>query len=184
MRVDLPLEEETIRKLKVGDNVEFYGTIYTARDVAHSRLVDLIEKGEKLPMELQGQVIFYVGPAPAKPGEPIGSAGPTTSYRMDGFAPILLGNGLKGMIGKGPRSKDVKDSIVKNKAVYCSAVGGAGALIASSIKSAEVIAYPDLGTEAVRKLKVEGLPAIVVNDMYGNDLYEQGRKEYEIKAMF
>lgn len=181
MRVDLPLTEEVVKNLKVGDKVEFCGIMYTARDVAHSRLVQLIEKGEKLPMELEGQVIFYVGPAPAKPGEPIGSAGPTTSYRMDGFAPTLLDNGLKGMIGKGPRSKEVKDSIVKNKAIYCSAVGGAGALIATSIKSAEVIAYPDLGTEAIRKLEVEGFPAIVVNDIYGDDLYEEGRKKYEIK---
>ncbi|AEB75310.1 Fe-S-containing hydro-lyase [Clostridium botulinum] len=181
MRVDLPLTEKNIKKLKIGDKVELYGVIYTARDVAHSRLVKLIEKDENLPMELEGQVIFYVGPAPAKPGKVIGSAGPTTSYRMDGFAPILLDNGLKGMIGKGPRSKEVKESIVKNKAIYFSAVGGAGALIAKSIKKSTLIAYPDLGPEAIRRLEVEGFPAIVVNDMYGNDLYEEGRKKYELK---
>ncbi|KGM97608.1 Fe-S-containing hydro-lyase [Clostridium botulinum] len=181
MRVDLPLTEENIKKLKIGDKVELYGVIYTARDVAHSRLVELIKKHENLPIELKGQVIFYVGPAPAKPGKVIGSAGPTTSYRMDGFTPILLDNGLKGMIGKGPRSKEVKKSIVKNKAIYFSAVGGAGALIAKSIKKSTLIAYPDLGPEAIRRLEVEGFPAIVVNDMYGNDLYEEGRKKYELK---
>ncbi|KEI07496.1 Fe-S-containing hydro-lyase [Clostridium botulinum] len=181
MRVDLPLTEENIKKLKIGDKVELYGVIYTARDVAHSRLVELIKKDENLPIELEGQVIFYVGPSPAKPGKVIGSAGPTTSYRMDGFTPILLDNGLKGMIGKGPRSKEVKKSIIKNKAIYFSAVGGAGALIAKSIKKSTLIAYPDLGPEAIRRLEVEGFPAIVVNDMYGNDLYEEGRKKYELK---
>ncbi|CAG7840564.1 MULTISPECIES: Fe-S-containing hydro-lyase [Clostridium] len=181
MKVELPLTEETIKNLSIGDKVELYGIIYTARDVAHSRLVELIKKDEKLPIELKGQVIFYVGPSPAKPGEAIGSAGPTTSYRMDGFTPILLNNGLKGMIGKGPRSKEVKESIIKNKAIYFSAVGGAGALISKSIKKSTLIAYPDLGPEAIRRLEVEGFPAIVVNDMYGNDLYEEGRKKYELK---
>ncbi len=181
MRVDLPLKDEIIKELKVGQKVELYGTIYTARDVAHSRLVELIKKGENLPMNIKNEVIFYVGPAPAKPGQAIGSAGPTTSYRMDNFAPVLLDNGLKGMIGKGPRSKEVKDSIVKNKAIYFSAVGGAGALIAKSIKKATLIAYEDLGPEAIRKLEVEGFPAIVVNDIYGNDLYEQGRSKYQLK---
>ncbi|EDS78441.1 fumarate hydratase class I, anaerobic [Clostridium botulinum C str. Eklund] len=181
MRIDLPLKGEIIKELKVGQKVELYGTIYTARDVAHSRLVELIKKGKKLPIDIKDAVIFYVGPTPAKPGQVIGSAGPTTSYRMDSFAPVLLDNGLKGMIGKGPRNKDVKDSMLKNKAIYFSAVGGAGALIAKSIKKCTLIAYEDLGPEAIRKLEVEAFPAIVVNDIYGDDLYEQGRLKYQLK---
>ncbi|KGM99750.1 fumarate hydratase [Clostridium novyi A str. 4570] len=179
MKISLPLKEEDIKKLKVGDKVELYGTMYTARDVAHSRIVDLINNKKDLPFKLDGQIIFYVGPAPAKPGNVIGSAGPTTSYRMDGFAPVLLDNGLKGMIGKGPRSNEVKEAIKRNKAIYFLAVGGVGALIATTIKQSNVIAYADLGTEAIRKIEVEGFPAIVANDIYGNDLYETGRKEYE-----
>lgn len=146
MKISLPLKEEDIKKLKVGDKVELYGTMYTARDVAHSCIVDLINNKKDLPFKLDGQIIFYVGPAPAKPGNVIGSAGPTTSYRMDGFAPVLLDNGLKGMIGKGPRSNEVKEAIKRNKAIYFLAVGGVGALIATTIKQSNVIAYTDLGT--------------------------------------
>lgn len=181
MRIDLPLNDQVIRSLKAGDKVELYGTIYTARDIAHSRLVDLVKKDMELPIDIKGSVIFYVGPTPAKPGRVIGSAGPTTSYRMDSFTPILLEKGLRGMIGKGPRSKEVKNSIVKNKAIYFAAVGGAGALIAKSIKKSTLIAYEDLGPEAIRKLEVEGFPAIVVNDIYKNDLYQQGRLRYQLK---
>ncbi|KGN00897.1 fumarate hydratase [Clostridium novyi A str. 4570] len=181
MRIDLPLNDQVIRSLKAGDKVELYGTIYTARDIAHSRLVDLVKKDMELPIDIKGSVIFYVGPTPAKPGHVIGSAGPTTSYRMDSFTPILLEKGLRGMIGKGPRSKEVKNSIVKNKAIYFAAVGGAGALIAKSIKKSTLIAYEDLGPEAIRKLEVEGFPAIVVNDIYKNDLYQQGRLRYQLK---
>ena len=181
MRIDLPLNDQVIRSLKAGDKVELYGTIYTARDIAHSRLVDLVKKDMELSIDIKGSVIFYVGPTPAKPGHVIGSAGPTTSYRMDSFTPILLEKGLRGMIGKGPRSKEVKNSIVKNKAIYFAAVGGAGALIAKSIKKSTLIAYEDLGPEAIRKLEVEGFPAIVVNDIYKNDLYQQGRLRYQLK---
>ncbi|GAB6044948.1 Fe-S-containing hydro-lyase [Caminibacter profundus] len=180
-RLKTPLTDEDVIKLKAGDIVYLTGTIYTARDAAHKRLVDLIEKGEPLPFELKGAVIYYVGPTPPKPGEPIGSAGPTTSYRMDSFAPILIEKGQKGMIGKGKRNEAVKEACKKHKAVYFGAVGGAGALLAERIKSAEVIAYPELGPEAVRKLEVEDFPVVVVNDSYGNDLYEQGRKEWENK---
>jgi len=180
-RLKTPLTDEDVIKLKAGDIVYLTGTIYTARDAAHKRLVDLIEKGEPLPFELKGAVIYYVGPTPPKPGEPIGSAGPTTSYRMDSYAPILIEKGQKGMIGKGKRNEAVKEACKKHKAVYFGAVGGAGALLAERIKSAEVIAYPELGPEAVRKLEVEDFPVVVVNDSYGNDLYEQGRKEWENK---
>ncbi len=154
MKINLPLDNEIIKKLRVGDKVQLYGTIYTARDVAHSRIVDLINNKKELPFKLDGQVIFYVGPAPAKPGDVIGSAGPTTSYRMDSFAPSLLDNGLKGMIGKGPRNNEVKEAIKRNKAIYFLAVGGVGALIASTIKKSNIIAYSDLDTEAIRKLQV------------------------------
>jgi len=180
-RLKTPLTDEDVEKLKAGDIVYLTGTIYTARDAAHKRLVDLIEKGEPLPFDLKGAVIYYVGPTPPKPGEPIGSAGPTTSYRMDSYAPILIKHGQKGMIGKGKRNEDVKEACKKYKAVYFGAVGGAGALLSQRIKSAEVIAYPELGPEAVRKLEVEDFPVVVVNDCYGNDLYEQGRKEWEEK---
>ncbi|KGM94243.1 fumarate hydratase [Clostridium novyi A str. 4552] len=181
MKINLPLNNEVVKKLRVGDKVQLYGTIYTARDVAHSRIVDLIKNKKELPFKLDGQVIFYVGPAPAKPGDGIGSAGPTTSYRMDSFAPILLDNGLKGMIGKGPRNNEVKEAIKRNKAIYFLAVGGGGALIASTIKKSNIIAYSDLGTEAIRKLQVEGLPVIVANDIYGNDIYKIGRSKYKVK---
>ncbi|MBC8416202.1 MAG: Fe-S-containing hydro-lyase [Candidatus Cloacimonetes bacterium] len=169
-----PLKDEDLEKLNIGDKVLITGTVYTARDAAHKRLVDLIEADKKLPFDVKGQIIYFVGPAPARPGMPIGSAGPTTSYRMDPYSPILLDAGLKGMIGKGPRSKEVIDSMVKNKGVYFAAIGGAAVVMAQAVKAAKIIAYEDLGTEAIRELKVENLPCIVANDIYGRDLYEEG----------
>jgi len=180
-KLTTPLSDEDVTKLKAGDIVYLSGTIYTARDAAHKRLVDLIKEGKELPFDLKGAVIYYVGPTPPKPGEVIGSAGPTTSYRMDPYAPILIEKGLKGMIGKGKRNQAVRDACVKHKAVYFGAVGGAAALIAKAIKKAEVIAYPELGPEAIRRLEVENFPVVVVNDTYGNDLYEEGRKNWEKK---
>jgi len=176
-----PLSDEDVSKLKAGDIVYLNGTLYTARDAAHKRLVDLINEGKELPFDLKGAVIYYVGPTPPKPGDPIGSAGPTTSYRMDPYAPILIEHGLKGMIGKGKRNQAVRDACAKHKAVYFGAVGGAAALIAKAIKKAEVIAYPELGPEAIRRIEVENFPVVVVNDTYGNDLYEEGRKQWEEK---
>ncbi|MGL6114939.1 MAG: Fe-S-containing hydro-lyase [Cetobacterium sp.] len=176
IKLTTPLKDEDIAKLKSGDAVSITGVIYTARDAAHARFVKLLEEGKELPFDVKGQIIYYVGPTPAKPGHAIGSAGPTTSYRMDAYAPTLLDQGLKGMIGKGARGQEVKDSIVKNKAIYFAAVGGAAALIAKSIKKAEVIAYEDLGAEAVRRMEVVDFPAIVINDIEGNDLYEIARK--------
>ncbi|SDC57251.1 MULTISPECIES: Fe-S-containing hydro-lyase [unclassified Candidatus Frackibacter] len=178
IKLTTPLTEEKVRELEVGDKVLLSGTIYTGRDAAHERLVNLLEEGEDLPIDVDGQVIYYVGPAPAKPGKPIGSAGPTTSYRMDPYTPALLNEGLRGMIGKGSRSQEVKDVMEEEGAVYFAAVGGAAALIAKCIKKAEVVAYEDLGTEAIRKLEIEDLPLIVVNDAANNDLYEIGAEEY------
>ncbi|MBU0951873.1 MAG: Fe-S-containing hydro-lyase [Elusimicrobia bacterium] len=172
-KITTPLTYKTIRSLKAGELVSITGIIYTARDAAHKKLDEIIFKGMPLPFELKGSVIYYVGPAPAKPGRPIGSAGPTTSSRMDPLTPVLLENGLKGMIGKGRRSKEVIDSIKKNKAVYFAATGGAGALLAKKIKECDLIAFFELGTEAIYKLKVKDFPVIVINDMYGRDLYEK-----------
>lgn len=177
-RITTPLTEEKVRDLKAGDSVLISGTIYTARDAAHKRLVELLNKGEKLPMDIKDAIIYYVGPTPAKPGHAFGSAGPTTSYRMDPYAPRLLDEGLRGMIGKGLRSKEVIESMKKNTAVYFAAIGGAAALIGKSVKKAELIAYEDLGSEAIRKLEVEDLPAVVVIDCKGNNLYEIGQSEY------
>ena len=177
-KVTTPLGDEVIINLKAGDSVSITGYIYTGRDAAHKRLVKLIENGQELPIKLKGQIIYYVGPAPAKPGYPCGSAGPTTSYRMDTYTPALLDRGLKGMIGKGLRSQEVIESMKKNKVVYFGAVGGAAALIARSIKKAEVIAYEDLGTEAIYQFYVEDFPAIVVIDAYGNNLYETEPPKY------
>ncbi len=174
-----PLTDDVIMKLKAGDRVIITGVIYTARDMAHKYMVEGHRKGEKLPFDLSGQILYYTGPTPAPPGRPIGSAGPTTSYRMDKYTPALLELGLKGMIGKGPRSEDVKDAIRKNKAVYFAAIGGAGALISKAIKKADVIAYPELGTEAVMRLEVTDFPAIVVNDVHGGDLYRIGVQQYQ-----
>jgi len=179
-RLCTPLSESEVRSLRAGDEVLLSGVIYTGRDAAHKRLVDLIEQGAQLPLDLRGQVIYYVGPAPAKPPRPIGPAGPTTSSRMDPYTPALLARGLKGMIGKGLRSAQVKEALQEFGAVYFAAVGGAAALISRSIKSAEVVAYEDLGTEAIRRLEVEEFPVIVVNDTQGNDLYEQGIEQYRV----
>jgi len=173
-----PLSDEDVEKLHIGDKVYLNGTIYTGRDAAHKRLVDLVKEGKELPFDVKGQIIYYVGPAPAKPGKPIGSAGPTTSYRMDAYAPTLMELGMKGMIGKGNRAPEVIDAMKKYKAVYLGATGGAGALIAKSIKKAEIVAYEDLGPEAIRKLEVEDFPVVVINDTRGNDLYVEGAKKY------
>jgi len=177
--INTPLTDEVINELKVGDRVLLNGIIYTGRDAAHKRLVEMIKNNEELPFELKGQAIYYVGPCPAKPGQVIGSAGPTTSGRMDAYSDILLDNGLKGMIGKGERSKNIIDSIIKNNAIYFAAIGGAGALLAEAIKEAEVIAFHDLGPEAIYKLKVESFPVTVVIDSKGNDLYKIGREKYK-----
>jgi fumarate hydratase subunit beta len=178
IRVTPPLTDDVVMKLRIGDRVLITGKILTGRDSAHKRLYDLIQKGEALPVDIKGQVIYYVGPAPAKPGYVIGSAGPTTSYRMDPYAPLLMEHGLKGMIGKGVRSETVRRAMQKYKAVYFAATGGAGALIAKNIKSARIIAYEDLGPEAIRELEVENFPVIVANDAFGGDLYQEGMKKY------
>ncbi len=178
IRITPPISDEVVVKLRAGDHVLITGVIYTARDMAHKAMVERNKKGEPMPFDLSGQVLYYTGPTPAPPGRPIGSAGPTTSYRMDKYAPYLLERGLKGMIGKGPRGPEVKDAIRKHKAVYFAAIGGAGAFISKTIKKAEVIAYPELGTEAVMRLEVEDFPAFVVNDVHGGDLYEMGVEEY------
>ena len=176
-----PLSEETTRSLKAGDIVYLSGVIYTARDAAHKKLVDLLEAGEELPFDLEGSTIYFVGPTPPKPGDPIGSAGPTTSYRMDSYSPTMLKNGSKGMIGKGKRNQEVKDACKEYGGIYFGATGGAGALLGKQIRSAEVIAYHELGPEAIRKLTVEDFPVTVVNDTFGNDLYQMGREQYEVK---
>ena len=176
VRLKTPLAAAELEKLRAGDRVLLSGKVYTARDVAHRRLHVLVEAGEMLPIELEGQVIYYCGPAPARAGSPIGSAGPTTSYRMDAYAPRLVELGLKGMIGKGKRSAQVIESLKKHKAVYFGATGGAGALLAKRVKSARVVAYEDLGPEAIRELEVEDFPLIVINDTRGNDLYELALK--------
>ncbi len=177
--IQTPLTEKTVMDLKAGDRVFLNGIIYTGRDAAHKRLVEMLEKDEELPLGLEGQVIYYVGPCPAKPGKVIGSAGPTTSGRMDVYAPLLMEKGLKGMIGKGIRNEDVVNSIVKNKAVYFAAIGGAGALLAETIKEAKVIAFDELGPEAIYRLKVENFPVTVVIDSQGNDLYKIGKEQYK-----
>jgi fumarate hydratase subunit beta len=179
IRLQTPLTDEVVEKLKIGDQLLINGIIYTGRDAAHKRLVDLVNKGKELPFDIAGQIIYYVGPTPPKPGHAIGSAGPTTSYRMDSYAPILMAKGLKGMIGKGSRGQEVIEAIKKYKAVYFGATGGAGALISKRIKKAKVIAYEELGAEAVFMLNVEDFPAIVVNDIYGHDLYTEGKKAYK-----
>lgn len=173
-KVHLPFDDISLKELKAGDRVQLSGTVYTARDAAHQRMFEAIENGEELPFDLAGQVIYYVGPTPAKPGYVIGSAGPTTSSRMDKYTPKLLELGLKGMIGKGYRSEAVKQGIVRHQAVYFAAVGGSAALISKAIKEVEVIAYGDLGTEAIRKMTIENFPAIVIHDIYGGDQYSDG----------
>ena len=175
-KITLPITDEDIKNLRAGDSVLLTGTIITGRDAAHKRLFELIQKGEPLPVDVRGELIYYVGPAPAKPGYAVGPAGPTSSYRMDKFTPALLDLGMKGMIGKGARSQEVIDSIVKNKAIYFAAIGGAAALIAKSIKKEEILCYEDLGTEAVRRYTVEDFPCIVAIDCEGNNVYERQRK--------
>lgn len=177
-----PLSEEVARSLRAGDYVYITGTIYTARDAAHKRMQEALDAGEALPIDMKDNIIYYMGPSPARAGRPIGSAGPTTASRMDKYAPGLLDLGLKGMIGKGKRSKEVLDAIVRNGAVYFAAVGGAGALLSRAITASEIVAYEDLGTEAIRKLEVVDFPVIVVADAEGNNLYETAVKEYAIQA--
>ena len=176
--ITAPLREEDIKDLHAGDFVYISGVIYTARDAAHERLYNAINAGEDIPIELENNIIYYLGPSPARPGQVIGSAGPTTSSRMDKYTPLLLSKGLKGMIGKGKRNEEVITSMVDNNAVYFAAIGGAGALLSKSIKESEVIAYEDLGTEAIRRLVIEKLPAIVVIDSQGNNLYETATSTY------
>jgi len=178
IRLKAPLSEKDVEQLKAGDRVLISGAIYTGRDAAHKRLLDLLKEGKNLPFDIKGQIIYYVGPTPAKPGQAFGSAGPTTSYRMDAYAPSLIERGLKGMIGKGMRSEAVKGAMRKYKAVYFAATGGAGALLGKRVKKAELVAYEDLGTEAIRRLEVEDFPVIVVNDVRGNDLYIEGKRKY------
>lgn len=178
-----PFKLREIEKLKSGDQILITGVIYTARDAAHKRLIQTLDKGENLPIDIAGQTLYYMGPSPAKPGKVIGSAGPTTSGRMDTYTPRLIEAGVKVMIGKGSRSIKVKDAIKKHKAIYLSAVGGAGALIAKSITKTEVVAYNDLGTEAIHYLEVVNFPAIVINDIYGGDLYEEGKAKYQRKVI-
>ena len=179
-KITTPLTDEVVKDLHAGDSVLINGIIYTGRDQAHKRLVDALKAGKPLPVDLRGQIIYYVGPAPAKPGYAIGPAGPTTSVRMDPYTPALLEYGLKGMIGKGNRSAEVIEAIRKYTGVYLASVGGAAALIAKRIKKCEIMAYEDIGAEALMKLTVEDFPAVVVNDCYGNDLYEEGMKKYRI----
>ncbi|MBR4288058.1 MAG: Fe-S-containing hydro-lyase [Clostridia bacterium] len=176
--IQAPLSHEEVKKLKAGDSCLLSGVIYTARDAAHKRLCDLVAKGEELPLDIKDAVIYFVGPTPAKPDEVIGSAGPTTSYRMDAYSPTLIGLGQTGMIGKGKRGPEVIDAMKKHGAVYFGAIGGAGALLSKCIKKAEVIAYEDLGAEAIRRLEVEDFPVVVIIDSEGNNLYETGRQDY------
>ena len=177
-KITTPLTYEKIKNLRSGDTVLLTGTIYTARDAAHKRLIDLLNSGLDIPINIKNETIYYVGPSPAKDGQVIGSAGPTTSYRMDAYSPELLDLGLRGMIGKGIRNDEVINSIIKNKAIYFGAIGGAAALIAKSIVSSEVVAYEDLGAEAIRKMEVVDMPLIVIIDSDGNNLYKQGQDAY------
>ena len=176
--ITTPITAEVTKNLKSGDYVYITGTIYVARDAAHKRMIEALERGENLPIDIKDSTIYYMGPSPAREGRPIGSAGPTTATRMDKYAPTLLDLGEKAMIGKGKRSKEVIDAVIRNHAVYFAAIGGAGALLAKCIKKAELIAYEDLGAEALRRLEVEDMPLFVIIDCDGNNLYEMGRKEY------
>lgn len=177
--VTVPFDADTAKELRAGDYVYLTGTIYTARDAAHKRMYEALQRGEELPFDIQGNVIYYMGPSPAREGRPIGSAGPTTASRMDKYTPALLDLGMRGMIGKGRRTEAVRESMVRNGAVYFAAVGGAGALLSKSIIQAEVIAYDDLGTEAIRKLEVKDFPVIVVMDSEGNNLYDMAVEQYK-----
>ncbi len=176
--VTTPLDDEDVASLRAGDRVRISGVLYTARDAAHGRLLPLIEQGQPLPFDVRGQIIYYTGPSPARPGDVVGSIGPTTASRMDRFTPALLRLGLKGTIGKGYRGAAVKDALREHRAVYFGAIGGAGAVLSRHVKALAVIAYEDLGTEAIRRLEVEGFPAIVINDCHGGDLYQDGQKAY------
>ena len=177
-RLTEPYTKDAVREFHAGDQVRITGTIYTARDAAHKKITEMIGRGEKPPFEIEGSIIYYVGPTPAKPGHPIGSAGPTTSYRMDAYAPELLDLGQLMMIGKGQRSEEVAEAAMRNGAVYAAAIGGAAAVMARCVKSAEVIAFPELGAEAVRRLYVEDLPVTIVPDTHGGNLYKEGRAAY------
>ncbi len=177
-RIQAPLSDDDVLSLKAGDNVLISGIIYSARDAAHKKLIELMDQGKELPIDLKGQIIFYVGPTPAKPGQVIGSAGPTTSGRMDAYTPQMLEKGMKACIGKGLRNQAVKDALQKHKGLYLAAVGGAGALLSKKIKKSEVVAYDELGPEAIRRMEVEDFPATVVNDAHGGDIYVEGAKVY------
>ena len=173
-----PLSDADVQSLKAGDRVRISGVIYTARDAAHGRLAPLVEKGEPLPIDVKGQIIYYTGPSPARPGDVVGSIGPTTASRMDKFTPALMALGLKGTIGKGYRGQPVKDALKQHKAVYFGSIGGAGAVLSEFVKKADIVAYEDLGTEAIRRLEVDGFPVIVLYDCHGGDLYQEGQKVY------
>jgi fumarate hydratase subunit beta len=181
--ITLPLGDEVLKGLKAGDSLLLTGVVYAARDAAHKRIMEALEQGRRLPFDIKGATIYYTAPSPARPGRVIGSAGPTTSGRMDAYAPRLIAAGLKGMIGKGPRSQAVKDAMVKYKAVYLGTIGGAGALLSLSVKKAEVMAYEDLGAEALLRLEVNDFPVTVINDIYGGDLYQEGKAKYRVGGL-
>ena len=178
-RIALPLTDETVANLKAGDDVLLSGTMYVGRDSAHKRIVEALDQGKPLPFDVRGQTIYYMGPSPAKPGQVIGSAGPTTSGRMDSYSPRLMAEGLRGMVGKGMRTPAVKEAMKKYRAVYFAAIGGAGALISKAIKKSDVIAYEELGAEALLRIEVADFPVIVINDIYGGDLYDEGKAKYK-----
>jgi fumarate hydratase subunit beta len=180
--ITLPLSDDILETLHAGDELLLMGAMYVGRDAAHKRMIETLQAGEPLPVDLKGQVIYFMGPTPARPGKAIGSAGPTSSYRMDAYSPRLMAEGLKGMIGKGMRSKEVKEAMKKHKAVYLGAIGGAGALFAGCIRKVEVVAYDDLGPEALRRIEVRDFPVTVVNDIYGGDIYEEGRARFRVVA--
>jgi fumarate hydratase subunit beta len=180
--LQLPLSDDVVETLHAGDELLLTGVMYVGRDMAHKRMIETLEAGERLPVDLSGQVIYFMGPTPARPGKVIGSAGPTSSYRMDTYSPRLMAEGLKGMIGKGMRSREVKEAMKQYKAVYLGAIGGAGALLSRCIKKVEVVAYDDLGAEALRRIVVQDFPVTVVDDIYGGDLYEEGRSRYRRTA--
>ncbi len=178
MEIRAPLTDEVVEKLRAGDRVTISGVIYVARDAAHKRIIEALDRGEKPPFDLKGQIVYFMGPSPAKPGQVIGAAGPTTSGRMDAYSPRLMAEGLKGMIGKGSRNQAVRDAMKRHKAVYFAATGGAGALISKAIKKSELVAYEEIGAEAVLRLEVENFPVTVIDDVYGGDLYEEGKARY------
>jgi len=181
--ITLPLTDEILKGLRTGDNLLLSGLIYVGRDAVHKKLTQVMDQGKQLPLEIKGATIYYMGPSPARPEKVIGAAGPTTSGRMDSYAPRLIAAGLKGMIGKGMRSQDVKDAMIKYKAVYLGAIGGAGSIISNSILEAKIIAYEELGAEALRLLKVKDFPVTVINDIYGGDLYHEGKIKYQISPI-